>query len=117
MRCIVNCRRLRAQPGRRALERAGYDLDRVRRGGFLIDGKWSTPTDRRQFAIVTPSDESIYASVPCADGRDIGEAVAAARQAFDRGPWPRLTHAERAEYLTRIADAIDTASTLFATLW
>jgi len=99
------------------LERAGYDLDRVKRGGFLIDGQWSTPADRRRFDIVTPSDETTYASVPCADGRDIGEAVAAARQAFDLGPWPRLTHAERAGYLTRIADAIDAASALFAAIW
>ena len=96
---------------------ASYDLDRVRRGAFLIDGQWSTPRDRRPFDIVTPSDETIYASVPGADGRDIDQAVVAARQAFDAGPWPRLTHAERAGYLTRIADAIDAASTLFTTLW
>ena len=47
----------------------------------------------------------------------IDQAVAAARQAFDAGPWPQLTHAERAGYLTRIADAIDVASTPFTTLW
>ncbi len=99
------------------MEQAAYDLDRVRRGGFLIDGQWSTPTNRRQFEIVTPSDEVVYATVPCAHGRDIDEAVAAARRAFDRGPWPNLTHAERAAYLTRIADAIDAASALFGTLW
>ena len=99
------------------MEQAAYDLDRVRRGGFLIDGQWSTPTDRRPFEIVTPSDETVYATVPCADGRDIDAAVAAARKAFDRGPWPKLTHTERAGYLTRIADAIDAASALFATLW
>jgi betaine-aldehyde dehydrogenase len=75
------------------------------------------PLDRRRFEIITPSDETIYASAPCADARDIDAAVAAARRAFDHGPWPRLGHAERAEYLTRIADAIDAASALFGTLW
>ncbi len=34
----------------------------------------------------------------------MARAVAAARQAFDEGPWPRLTHEQRAEYLRAIAD-------------
>jgi betaine-aldehyde dehydrogenase len=99
------------------LARTDYDLDLLRRGAFLIGGEWSAPKDRRRFEIVTPSDETVYASVPCADARDIEAAVAAARRAFDHGPWPRLSHAERAGYLTRIAGAIDAASGLFATLW
>ena len=99
------------------MARTDYDLDLIRRGAFLIGGEWSAPKDRRQFEIVTPSDETIYASAPCAEVRDIEAAVAAARRAFDHGPWPRLSHAERAGYLTRIADAIDAASGLFATLW
>ena len=37
---------------------------------------------------------------------DMARAVAAARQAFDEGPWPRLTHAERAEYLRAIAEGL-----------
>jgi betaine-aldehyde dehydrogenase len=73
--------------------------------------------DRRRFEIVTPSDETIFATVPCGDARDIDAAVAAARRAFDHGPWPRLSHAARAGYLTRIADSIDAVSSLFGTLW
>jgi betaine-aldehyde dehydrogenase len=99
------------------LTQAGHNLDRIKRGGFLINGQWSTPLDRRRFEIVTPSDETVYASVPCADGRDIDAAVAAARRAFDHGPWPRLSHAERAQYLRRIADTIDAEAALFSTLW
>ena len=44
--------------------------------------------------------------VPAASTADIDAAVAAARRAFDEGEWPRLTPAERADYLTRMADAI-----------
>ena len=39
-------------------------LDRVQRGRFLIDGAWIEPGARRRFEIVTPSDESVFASVP-----------------------------------------------------
>ncbi|HEY1448136.1 MAG TPA: aldehyde dehydrogenase [Caulobacteraceae bacterium] len=99
------------------MARTDYDLEQIRRGGFLIGGEWSTPMDRRRFEIVTPSDETIFATVPCGDARDIDAAVAAARRAFDHGPWPRLSHAARAGYLTRIADSIDAVSSLFGTLW
>jgi len=92
-------------------------LERVKRGRFLIGGDWTEPRDRRLFDIVTPSDETIFASVPCASGADIDAAVAAARRAFDHGPWPHLSHAERGEFLRRLADAIDARNDLFSTIW
>ena len=99
------------------MSQAEYDLDRIKRGRFLIDGVWFAPSDRRSFEIVTPSDETVYASVPCADARDIEAAVAAARRAFDEGPWPRLSHHERAAYLDQIADALDAQTSLLGSLW
>jgi aldehyde dehydrogenase (NAD+) len=92
-------------------------LARVRRGRFLIGGEWIEPGDRPTFDIVTPSDETIFASVPLAGAQDIDDAVAAARHAFDHGPWPWLSHAERGAFLARIADALDENSALFARIW
>lgn len=92
-------------------------LDRVKRGRFLIGGEWVEPGDRRRFDIVTPSDETVFAAAPCATGDDIASAVAAARHAFDHGPWPGLSAAERGAFLDRLADAIDAKSGLFATIW
>jgi len=92
-------------------------LDRVRRGRFLIDGEWIEPGDRTRFDIVTPSDETVFASVPLATADDIAAAVTAARRAFDTGPWPRLSHRERGEFLSRLADAIEARSALFARIW
>jgi aldehyde dehydrogenase (NAD+) len=92
-------------------------LERVKRGRFLIGGEWVAPSGRRMFDIVTPSDETIFASVPCANGADIDAAVAAARRAFDDGPWPRLSHAERGDFLSRLADAVDAKTDLFSTIW
>lgn len=92
-------------------------LDRVKLGRFLIGGAWIDAGDRRRFDIVTPSDESIFASVPCATARDIEDAVAAAREAFDHGPWPTLAPSERGAFLHRLADAIDEKSALFSEIW
>jgi len=92
-------------------------LDRVKLGRFLIGGAWIDAGDRRRFDIVTPSDESIFASAPCATAQDIEDAVAAAREAFDHGPWPTLPPAERGAFLHRLADAIDEKSALFSEIW
>jgi betaine-aldehyde dehydrogenase len=92
-------------------------LARVKEGRFLIGGEWVAPANRRMFDIVTPSDETVFASVPCANGDDIDSAVAAARRAFDEGPWPRLSHVERGAILGRIADALDAHRALFASIW
>lgn len=91
--------------------------DRIKLGRFLIGGAWIEPGGRRRFDIVTPSDESVFASVPCATARDIDDAVAAAREAFDQGPWPTLSPAERGAFLHRLADAIDAQSDLFSEMW
>ena len=92
-------------------------LDRVKRGRFLIDGAWVEPGGRRLFDIVTPSDETIFTAVPCATADDIAAAVAAARRAFDEGPWPALTPQQRGAFLHRLADAMDARAELFARIW
>jgi aldehyde dehydrogenase (NAD+) len=92
-------------------------LERITRGRFLIDGAWVEPGARRRFDIVTPADESLFASVPCANAGDIRDAVAAARRAFDHGPWPGLTPQARGDVLHRLADAIDARAAQFAELW
>ncbi len=92
-------------------------LDRIKRGRFFIDGEWTAPADRRMFDVITPSDETTFAIVPCANGEDIDKAVAAARRAFDHGPWPLLSHTERGRFLSRLADAIDARTDLFSAVW
>ena len=49
--------------------------------------------------VIDSSTEKVYFRVPEAQPADMDRAVAAARRAFDEGPWPALTHSERAEYL------------------
>lgn len=73
---------------------------------LYIDGEWVRPTSDRTFRIVSPATEALYVEVAEALEPDIDLAVAAARNAFDHGPWPRMTHKERAGYLRAIADEL-----------
>ncbi|MFW0783514.1 aldehyde dehydrogenase [Gordonia sp. CPCC 206044] len=69
---------------------------------LLIGGRWTDPAGDEVIEVVSPITEEVLATVPEATTADVDKAVAAARKAFDEGPWPRLTAAERAEYLTRV---------------
>jgi aldehyde dehydrogenase (NAD+) len=96
---------------------SGDELERIKQGRFLIDGAWIEPGDRRRFDIVSPADENLYASVPCATAADITHAVSAARRAFDDGLWPGLAPQARGGFLHRLADAMDARAAQFADLW
>ena len=59
---------------------------------------------RPAFEVVSPHDAGPVGRAPMATADDVDLAVAAARQAFDAGPWPRLEPGQRVEALRRFAD-------------
>ncbi|MCU1645778.1 MAG: geoB [Nocardia sp.] len=71
---------------------------------IFIDGQWISSTGDATIEIVSPHNENVIATVPNGTPGDIDAAVAAARRAFDTGPWPRMAPRERLSYLTRLAD-------------
>ncbi|MFB7025802.1 MULTISPECIES: aldehyde dehydrogenase [unclassified Streptomyces] len=73
---------------------------------LFIGGRWVEPAGGDVIEVVSPVTEQVVGRVPHADPKDVDRAVAAAREAFDHGPWPRMTVAERAEVVTRIKDAL-----------
>jgi acyl-CoA reductase-like NAD-dependent aldehyde dehydrogenase len=66
---------------------------------FFIGGDWVAPSSTSTIPVIDPGTEEVYFSVAEAQAADIDRAVTAAREAFDNGPWPRMTHEERAGYL------------------
>src|SRR5690348_4164366 len=66
---------------------------------FFIGGSWVAPTTDSQIDVIDAGTEEVAFSVAEAQAADMARAVEAARTAFDDGPWPTLSHAERAEYL------------------
>ena len=73
---------------------------------FFIDGEWAAPSSGAVIDVIEPATEELFFQVAEAREADISAAAAAARKAFDTGPWPRMTHTERAGYLRAIAEAI-----------
>src|SRR5262245_20312774 len=84
---------------------------------FFIDGAWVPPSSAAKINVVNSATEELFASVAEAQEADVRRAVAAARQAFDRGPWPRMRHAERAGYLRAIANEIQKHVDDLAQIW
>ncbi|MFC9225944.1 aldehyde dehydrogenase family protein [Streptomyces hygroscopicus] len=73
---------------------------------LLIGGRWTGAIDERTREIRCPADGSLVAVVDEGGGKDAAEAVAAARQAFDQGPWPRTPAGPRGDLLLRVADLV-----------
>ncbi|MFD7642004.1 aldehyde dehydrogenase [Kitasatospora sp. NPDC059795] len=72
----------------------------------LIDGA-DEAGGGKAFAVVSPRDGRVLAEVADGGAAEVDAAVAAARRAFDRGPWPRLSPTERGRVLLRFADLLE----------
>ncbi|MFF3573291.1 aldehyde dehydrogenase [Nocardia jiangxiensis] len=73
---------------------------------MLIDGQWRTAADRATFDSINPFDGRAWAQVPLASTADVDDAVAAARRAFDDGPWSQSSPLQRATLLRKFGDLI-----------
>ena len=84
---------------------------------FFIDGSWAAASSAAKIDVINSGTEELFARVAEAQAPDVERAVAAARKAFDRGPWPRMKHAERANYLRAIASELGKRSDDLAQIW
>ncbi|MEU5773146.1 aldehyde dehydrogenase [Streptomyces venezuelae] len=76
----------------------------VEHGQLFIGGELVDPLGKDVIDVVSPHTGEVFARVPHAAPADIDRAVAAAREAFEHGPWPRMTLDERIEVVTKIKD-------------
>lgn len=86
-------------------------------GKLFINGVWSASRSAKALVLISPSDEMRHARVAAAGIEEIDRAVAAARDAFDHGPWPRLTAAERATILEDFGAHLKQRASELATCW
>jgi aldehyde dehydrogenase (NAD+) len=68
---------------------------------LYIDGKWVDASSDEELEVINPATEEVFGRVPQAAVADVDRAVAAARTAFDEGPWPRMSPRERSDALLR----------------
>jgi phenylacetaldehyde dehydrogenase len=72
----------------------------------LIDGHWQSAQDGKTFEVFNPATEEVIANVADCNKADVDLAVAAARKAFDSGPWPGMSPSQRGRILWKIGDLI-----------
>src|SRR2546422_7975591 len=71
-----------------------------------INGQWVKSSSDEMFPVYDPSTEEVIAHVASGTAADVDRAVKAARAAFDSGPWPQTSAAERGSLLYKLAEKI-----------
>src|SRR2546430_6479305 len=71
-----------------------------------VNGQWVKSSSGEMFPVYDPSTEEVIAQVASANAADVDQAVKAARSAFDSGPWPQTSAAERGRLLYKLAEKI-----------
>jgi len=83
---------------------------------MLIGGEWVEAASGKTFPAYNPATGEVLGYAPEGDAEDIDRAVKAARKAFESGPWPKTTPAERERLIHKLADLIEQNSEEFAQL-
>ena len=81
---------------------------------FFIGGEWVDALGGGRREIRCPADGSLVATVAEGTAKDTEAAIAAARRAFDTGPWPGTPAHLRGDLLLRTADLLDRDAEAFA---
>jgi aminomuconate-semialdehyde/2-hydroxymuconate-6-semialdehyde dehydrogenase len=76
------------------------------RSQLFINGQYVSAASGKTFSVLNPTDNEILTDLAEAGVEDVNRAVAAARKAFDQGPWPKMKTAERAKMLRRFAELL-----------
>src|SRR5439155_13333619 len=103
----------RQPPRRRPIETAGREatVEQARQFApgrkMFVDGEWVGASNDATYSVPNPATEEPVGSAPDATADDMRRAIAAARRAFDAGPWPRSSRHDRARVLTAVADGME----------
>ncbi len=74
---------------------------------LLIAGDWTDASSEALIDVINPADGARISGISDAAQQDVGKAVAAARAAFESGPWPEMKPGERSRLIYKIADAME----------
>src|SRR2546422_8097017 len=78
----------------------------VRTYQMYVNGEWVESKSSKTFPVYDPATEEVIAQVPDSNADDVNRAVAAAKSAFEDGPWGSTTAQERGRVLFRLAEKI-----------
>src|ERR1700720_2437867 len=83
---------------------------------LFIGGRWTGPATSEAIEVHCPATGEYVGKVPLAAAADVDAAVAAARAAFDSGPWPTTPPKERAAVIARALQLLEERKDQFAKL-
>jgi len=83
---------------------------------MLINGKWVEAASGKTFPTFNPATGDVLANIPDGQKEDIDRAVKAARAAFDKGLWRKITPSERGRLIWKLADLMESHLEEFAQL-
>ncbi len=78
----------------------------VKKYKMFVDGKWVSSHSGEKWDVINPANGKVIAEVPLADEEDTRNAIMAARRAFDKGPWRKMSQVDRGKLLLALARAI-----------
>ena len=84
---------------------------------FYVGGTWVEPQSDRKLELISPMTEECFVKVPEASNADVDRAVRAAREAFDKGRWPRMSPQERAKFVTAMGEELKKRLPLLTDVW
>ena len=84
---------------------------------FFVGGEWVQASSDATIDVIDSGTEAVFFRIAAAAADDLARAVAAARVAFDEGPWPRMTHAERAGWIRELAKGVQARGDDLGQLW
>ncbi len=83
---------------------------------LYINGAWVRPESAQTEPIINPATEAVIGHAPVGGLPEAAAAVSAAREAFDKGPWPRMSPAARAEIMRKMHAALAARAAQIKTL-
>ncbi|HEX7819789.1 MAG TPA: aldehyde dehydrogenase [Sphingobium sp.] len=95
----------------------GTEVSERVRTRFYIDGEWRKPRSTDTLELISSVTEQLLFTMPGGSADDMCDAVTAARRAFDLGPWPRMSPAERGTIVRKMGEAIQKRSGALARIW
>lgn len=81
---------------------------------MYINGEWKKSQDEATYDVINPATESVVGKVQRGTEQDMKEAIDFARDAFDKGSWPKMSPVERSDFMFKLAALIERNQDVFA---
>ncbi|XP_076578540.1 mitochondrial 10-formyltetrahydrofolate dehydrogenase [Chaetodon auriga] len=82
----------------------------------FINGQFEDAENGKTYDTINPSDGSVICKVSYASVGDVDRAVAAAKEAYENGPWGRMNPRDRGSLLYKLADLMEEHQEELATI-